>query len=300
MEELQNNRFSLITYRPHVSYPSLTDDFLTIILPKIKQKCNFFLWAIEKDGTPDKHIHIFLKLKETECKEAKIKQNYLNFKEMREFLEHSKKDCECNHRQLDYPLLKNSYENHMAKLGYCLKENPKRFGSVGISKEVMTECLNFYMATEKCKPSTEEDWDLITPKNVYTKLPYLLKKHNIDPYGHDFLYHCSTVNIGIVNITPRQLKIAYCQLKIKEYFKDENSQEKVHQLKENLNEEMTWHPLEDHYNFHEYDSEKLNRLKEENNKQRDQIRKIGEINRKLLKDNKFYVKRIEELEASQL
>ena len=45
MEELANSRFGLITYKPQISYPSLTDDFLTIILPKLKQKCNFFYGA---------------------------------------------------------------------------------------------------------------------------------------------------------------------------------------------------------------------------------------------------------------
>lgn len=281
MDELENSRFTLITYKPQVSYPSLTDDFLTIILPKLKQKSNFFLWSIEADETPDKHIHIFLKLKDTEHKEGKIKQNYLNFKAMKDFLDYAKKDCNCNHRQLTHPLLKNELENHMAKLGYCLKENPKRYGSVGISEQLMTECLKFYWSTEKCKPSTEEDWDLITPKNVYTKLPHIFKTHNIDPYGHDFLYNCSIKDIGIANISPKQLKTAYCQLKIKQIYKDKEKTEILHCLKDKLNTEYDWHDMEDYYDFHEHDSDKLNRknidLEKQNKKIKEQTERIIEL-----------------------
>ena len=49
MDVFKHNRFTLITYRPQVSYSSLTDDFLTIILPKIKQKCNFFFMG-DREG----------------------------------------------------------------------------------------------------------------------------------------------------------------------------------------------------------------------------------------------------------
>jgi transcriptional regulator of met regulon len=295
MDELTNSRFGLITYKPQISYPSLTDDFLTIILPKLKQKCNFFLWAVEDDDTPMRHIHIFLKLNKNEEKKQKIKQNYLDFKAMKDFLSHSIKHCEGNSHQIDHPLLTQDLHHHMDRLGYCMKQNPRRWGCEGISDEIITQCVKLHHANEKVKPTTEEDWDLLTPKNVYTKLPHIFKTKNIDPYGHDFLYHCSINNIGLANISVKQLKIAYTQLKIKSIYKDEEKKHNLSNLKESLNQEMDWEDFE-HKNFQNTDTQMLN---EKNSELSVAQKKIDDMKKRIISlesGNIHYRSKIQELE----
>ena len=243
-----------------------------------------------------RHIHIFLKVKDTELKEAKIKQNYLNFKAMKDFLSHAQKQCECTHRQLTCPLLTPpDLHHHMDRLGYCMKQNPRRWGCVGMDDQLITECVKLHWANEKVKPTTEEDWDLITPKNVYTKLPHIFKTKNIDPYAPNFLHNCSIQNIGLANITPKQLKTAYCQLKIKDSFKDENKIQITQNLNDKLNQLYDWEDFE-HCDFQNTDNQMLADKKTELQKAEKKIEDMKKRIVSLEKGNIHYRDKVKELE----
>lgn len=294
MEILENSRFGFITYRPQISYPSLTLDFLNIILPKLKSKCNYFLWAIEDYEEPSQHIHIFFKLHKSETKKQKIKQNYIDYKEMKNFLKYTIEQCSCGPNQLDIVLVPEGVEPAMTKIGYCLKQNPIKHEIMGIPKQIITESIKFYKSIEKTTLPSQEDWDLITPKNVYTKLPFIFKKHNIDPYGPDFLYNCSIQNIGVANISFKQLKTAYLQLKIKSIYKDKNKTEILQELKDKLNQEAEWEF--DQFDFQADDKSRLINMKKDIARLSERNKELDTRNANLRTGNQHYQNEIKILQ----
>lgn len=242
---LSKSRFGMVTYNPQISYPSLVDDFLNIFLPKMKEHSQHFVWAIEKDGTPDRHCHSVFLVSDKEDSSQKVRQKFIEFKLMKDFLKHSAKECMgVGPVQLQAVLLSPGEKlHHMIKIGYCLKENPIQ-REFTFSSGVITQCVKLYWSSIKTQIVTTNDWDLLTTKNIYTKLPYILKETNIDLTGDDLLYHLSTKQVGYVNITPKQLKTVCLQLKINQEFKGEKNEEKLHLLKMQINEHSEW---DDHW-----------------------------------------------------
>lgn len=251
-QQVLSSKFALLTFNPHPSEQEVLNDFHNLFFPLISSKSKYCGFSTEKEGTTDRHIHYIFSCPDSCSDISKVKARVFvkPIKQFQKYLKDSAKLTiinDNNTQALNYKYVKDTNEDKMKTIGYCFKDNSSNRSTETFSEDFITQCVKFYYANRKIdKSKVSTDWDLITPKNVYTKLPQVSKEKNIDLYGHNLLYSLSKSKVGIANISPKQLKTAYIQLKIAEYSQDEekNSNLLVNSSRE-LNDEYDWHILND-------------------------------------------------------
>jgi len=247
-DEILKHNYGFATFRPHPSEQHLLKMFHHIFYPILHAKSKYVGFSCESEGTPDAHLHYIFSCSQSCNDTSKIKQRVL-VKPIQDFNKMLKKTGKLTLIKddatgaLNWKYVKNKTEDKMKIIGYTYKESCNMRSSGAFPEEYIVQCVHFYYANRKLQesatPSIDTDWDLITPKNVYTKLPQVSKDKNIDLYGANLIKNLTIKHVGLANISPKQLKVAYLQLIIAEKSKDYDSnsymiKSYLHQLHQDL------------------------------------------------------------------
>lgn len=166
--ETTNLSYRFITFRPSPTNPSFLTNFLDILLPKIRIKCPAYVVGIEKDGTPERHVHILMGHKS--FSDTQKFNQFIFFKEMKEF-KTATKDWATIWEHAYHPkeVLK-KIEDTLKTTGYILKEQNSQIEIKGFTDQFIEDSKKFYLATGRVKnqtPSHLRDWKILTKKNAH-------------------------------------------------------------------------------------------------------------------------------------
>lgn len=216
----------MITFRPHPNEPSILDTFLHLFFASdLFLKATEYKYNIEKDGTPDRHFHIFLS---TElCRDKEKVYNFLSVKEFKQFKEWLiKKDTEFTHGlnvilSSDKTTKRN---DRLYRIGYVSKDRPSPFGALlttDMSCELIKQALDYMVEWDRIhvqKTDYSKDIKNLTMKTV---LPEVIYYHKEKGYPLDqFIFDRMALDgVFTVNLTDSQEKKIIRQLRI--YFKQE-------------------------------------------------------------------------------
>lgn len=243
LDEIDKLNFTFITFRAHVSEPQVFEDFISFFLPHISLKFPFYIYSIEADDTPSRHIHILLQHDEKETQKLKQKIENKQFKLFVKSLAEKQTDIKC---ALKYGRFSDGpdeetfgftmkIEDKMKCIGYIFKDITRRNKTDGISQDVITQSCDFYFANRRIKNQSQSDWITITTKNIHSKIEQYCKENNQDvnsPVLHQSMVRDKHT---FVQITPKQRKMAIAELK---YYNGNDSFE----IQQDLDGEKIEHP----------------------------------------------------------
>lgn len=203
-----------ITSRAHPSEMTIFEDWLTIILPFIKEK--EYYYSVENDDTCDRHLHVVLEDNAMDVTNFKKKLETKKFKKFKDSIKNNITDFE----QLTFcKKIKEGEET--INIGYIFKETNSRqgsseFGQTVIAEEFITQCIKEYFTDERIKARGNENNDitLITPKNFYSKVQDFCKKNDVNIADHTLYLQMIRNNYGFINISTKQITRGFRELKI--------------------------------------------------------------------------------------
>lgn len=215
------SRWGFITFRAHVSEPSLFEDFLIIFLP-ILNTFTHYVYSIEKDNTPDRHIHCLFNLTSAMKDKSKIDQKFTN-KFMKDFKKSlGLKQTDWSHAYQS-KMVENSFEDFLKVLGYCIKDDDVTRRRVqNIPTNYLTQGIKFHVSTARIeKTHHENDWKAIKPQNVHALVDHFSKENDIDVIDTAIIPAMVKAKHTFVQIAPQQLKLALTELKYAKYQNDD-------------------------------------------------------------------------------
>lgn len=223
----ENNRFGLLTIRAQQNEVVVFEDTLKLILP-ILFTYPSFIYTIEDDNTPNRHIHIFLqndsKAKELDCSKVfqkfnKVKNNLKGYIKLKQTQEKPFWDERMvKNGQIDKYTKEFIPDPHdfFYTIGYIQKDTLcSRRRVKNITSEVLTQGVNYYATHMKIDKSCKKtDWTSIKPQNIYSMVPYLCEKHDIDLNDSLICAKLNKFQVGFNQITPQQLKLSLSELRL--------------------------------------------------------------------------------------
>lgn len=275
----KRSRWGFITFRAHVSEPQLFEDFLNIFLP-ILNTFDYFAYSIEKDDTPDRHIHCIFNLTPAMKDRSKIDQKFSN-KFMKDFIKSLKmKQTQWVHAYKS-KMVENSLEDFLKILGYCIKDDDCRRRQIkNIPTNFLTQGIKFHVSTARIEQScSKNDWKPITPKNVHALIEHFSEQQNIDVTETELIPAMVASKHTFVQITSPQLKLALSELKYSKYQNEEEKMEILAHAQDFRQEQNR----DDEYAKMKYVAEQL--IKQLNF---DQIEKLPKVVQELIDSPLFY------------
>jgi len=215
----------LITFRPHPNEPTILDTFLTLFFGSdIFTNCKEYKYNIEKDGTPDRHFHIFLT---TDLRDKEKVYNYFSVKEFKQFKEWLvKKDTEFTHG-LNVILSsdKSTKRNdRLYRIGYVSKDKPSPYKdiiSTNMKHELIKQGLDYMVEWDRIhiqKTDYSKDIKNLTMKTVLPEVIYYHKEKEY-PLDEHIFDRMALDGVFTINLTDSQEKKIIRQLRI--YFNQE-------------------------------------------------------------------------------
>lgn len=230
LSEIDKANFTFITFRAHVSEPQVFEDFISIFLPYISLKFPFYIYSIEDDDTPSRHIHLLLNHNEKDKQKLKQKIEAKYFKEFTKSL--ISKETALSHaikygkgpdgEDFGFTM---KIEDKMKCIGYIYKDITRRNRTEGISQDCITQCCDFYYANRRIKNSTENDWKIITTKNIHTKVEQFCKENKQDLNSPILQQNMVKHKHTFINLTIKQRKMAFAELRYYNGKDDHNIQQ---------------------------------------------------------------------------
>lgn len=221
-------RFGLLTIRAQQNEIDVFEDALNLVLPILLQ-FNSFIYTVEMDNTPNRHIHIFLenpsKAKEPDC--SKVFQKFKKVKtQLSKYIKLKQTE---DRRFWDEKLVKDTPEDFYKTLGYIQKDTLCSRRRV---KNITSECLihgsEFYASTLKIdKSCNKNDWTSLKPQNAHSLIEHFCKENDYDVSDPTIKLKLTEHQYALSTITPQQLKITLSQLKYKKDKKDVESAEHI-------------------------------------------------------------------------
>lgn len=209
----------LITFRPHPNEPSILDTFLTLLFASdLFTTSSEYKYNIEKDGTPDRHFHIFLTTEKLRDKEKVY--NYFSVKEFKQFKQWLlKKDTEFQHGLNVVLVGANKKRNdRLYRLGYVSKDTPVMFQnrkSTNLPVALIQEGLYYMSEWDRINIVQEKTDDIknLTMKNV---IPEILYFHREKEWKLDYLIFDRMAQVGVFtpSITESQRTVILHQLQL--------------------------------------------------------------------------------------
>jgi len=95
LDELEESNFCFITFRAHISETQVFEDFISYFLPHISLKFPFYIYTVEDDDSPGRHIHILLKHDEKDKQKLKQKIEAKWYKDFSKSLQNKQTDLRC-------------------------------------------------------------------------------------------------------------------------------------------------------------------------------------------------------------
>jgi len=227
LAELNKNRIGFITFRSHVSNPQVFEDFLSVFLPFISLNFPTYTYSIEKDDTPDRHIHMAVVVDEKIYDTQKLKQKIESkwYKDLMKRLSLSQTDIK-HAWKLDYNkdpdpetdssgnLKMTQIEHKMKVIGYIHKDINRRTEIRGLSQSLITKCCDFYFANRKNKNAVDKDWKQITSKNFHIIVEQYCKDKDydlLDPMIHEYMVQDKHT---FLQLSTKQRKMGFAELKM--------------------------------------------------------------------------------------
>ena len=221
-------RFGLLTIRAQQNEIDVFEDALKLVLPILFQ-FNSFIYTVEDDNTPNRHIHIFLenpsKAKDIDC--TKVFQKFKKVKaQLKQYI--NLKQTE-DKRFWDERLVKDTPEDFYEILGYIQKDTLcSRRRVKNITSECLIHGIEFRASILKIEQScNKNDWTSLKPQNVHSLIEHFCKEHNYDVNDPTLKLKLTEHQYAFSTITPKQLNIALSQLKYKKDKKDVKSAENI-------------------------------------------------------------------------
>lgn len=219
-------RFGLLTIRAQQNEVDVFEDTLNLILP-IVQTYPSYIYTVEDDNTPNRHIHILLQnpSKAKEVDSSKVFQKFAKVK--KQLIKHIKLAQTQEKPFWDSRMVANTPEDFFKVLGYIQKDtNVTRRRTKNICSEVLIQGMNFYATTTKIdKSCTKNDWTAIKPQNAHALITHFSEKQNIDVTETELIPAMVADKHTFVQITSQQLKLTLTELKHQKYPNDETEQE---------------------------------------------------------------------------
>lgn len=213
--------FFLLTIRAQVSEVQIFEDFLNIFLPDIKKRKEYY-FSVEKDGSPDRHLHAVIN------DPAPDRPNFIKkfkkkiYEEFKNSLKETSTqwDSEFKSKFFRIDLIKK--EDVKLKIGYIFKENNLTRYAVNSDaenpEEYITECVKLYHAKERldARKTHEDDTILVTPKNFHAKVNEFVKNDDECDYNdHLIQYRMVKSGYSFVNISDNQTCKGFKELRIR-------------------------------------------------------------------------------------
>jgi hypothetical protein len=163
----------IITLKCHQNDQQLFEDYLVLVtnwLSENKNNKNLtrYAWSIEKDGTIDRHLHLFITtrkgfLAKEEADKLRRELTTKSFKSIQINLNQSKTIIK---HALD---IKKISKTPQKVLGYIHKDNCARTERYNITDQEVLDAIKFYFTTERLDKTLPlvSDWKHVTNKNFH-------------------------------------------------------------------------------------------------------------------------------------
>lgn len=171
---MSNFRYIFYTVRTHPAETELFEDALTVLIPFIKSHTEY-AYVIEKDNTPDRHLHTVVYGNYKDLNAYKNKLSRTKFKIFQDLINSGY--IQSNHNAFNTQLVSKildeaevEQENVRTLLGYIYKEkNATRRESL-FPEEIITLAIQQYWALErtKAKKVNKSDKKILTDKTAET------------------------------------------------------------------------------------------------------------------------------------
>ena len=222
LEGLNNQRIGFITFRAHVSQPQVFEDFMSVFLPHISSNFPIYTYSIEKDDSPDRHLHMAVAVDEKIYDTQKLKQK-IESKWLKDFNKRlSLGSTDIKHAYVlkfnedpddsSKKIKMNQLEHKMKIIGYIHKEINKRTEICGLSQSLITECCDFYFANRRMENKVDNDWKLLTTKNIHILTEQFCKEHELDVMSPMLQHHMVKNRYTFIQLSMKQRKMAFAEL----------------------------------------------------------------------------------------
>lgn len=213
-------RNGFLTFRAHESESDMFEKFLIIFLPML-EKFNKYVYHIENDGTPAKHIHCFFthNFKDN----SKITQYFLNkdMKNLRKTFNQTTWQYAWNCQ-----MVKDTKEDKLKALGYTVKDNVKRYKVKGYSAKDLLDAVNYYILTQRIdkQDGLQNDWTYLTAKNVHSKIEQFCKDKKTTVHDIELVPKMVLNKTSFIQMSQKQLNFALAELKYIDNEEEESKQ----------------------------------------------------------------------------
>lgn len=221
--ELDKHRIGFITFRAHVSQPHIFEDFMSVFIPYISSNFSIYTYSVEKDDSPDRHIHMALVVDEKIYDTQKLKQK-IEAKWFRDF----KDRCHLGPTDIKHAyVLKfnedpddnttkikmNQLDHKMKIIGYIHKDINRRTEIRGLSQSLITACCDFYFANRRIQNKVDNDWKLLTTKNIHVKIEEYCKETGQDVMSPLLQFNMVKDKHSFIQLSTKQRKMAFAELR---------------------------------------------------------------------------------------
>lgn len=218
---VEGTRFGLLTVRAQQNEVDVFEDTMKLILPIINTYPSF-IYTVEDDNTPNRHIHCFLQ-NPSKAKEVDSSKLFQKFNKVKKDLSKYIKLKQTKEKPFwDQKLIGDSPEDFFKVLGYIQKDTlVSRRRVKNITSEVLRQGSDFYATTAKISKScNKNDWTAVKPQNAHSLISHFSEKHNIDVIDTELIPAMVADKHGFNQITSPQLKLTLTELKYQKYRND--------------------------------------------------------------------------------
>lgn len=220
---LNNQRIGFITFRAHVSQPQVFEDFMSVFLPYISLNFSIYTYSIEKDDSPDRHLHMAVAVDEKIYDTQKFKQK-IEAKWLKEFNKRlSLGPTDIKHAYVlkfnedpddeTKKIKMNQLEHKMKIIGYIHKEINRRTDICGLSQSLITTCCDFYFANRRMENKVDKDWKIISTRNIHVLTEQFCKEHELDVMSPMLQHHMVKNKYTFCQLSKKQRKMAFAELR---------------------------------------------------------------------------------------
>lgn len=219
LDELDEHNFTFITFRAHVSEPQVFEDFISTFLPYVSLKFSFYIYSIEDDDSPNRHIHLLLQHNEKDKQKLKQKIEAKYFKDFSKSIQDKQTDLKHAIKYGKGPSGEDfgftmAIEDKMKCVGYIFKDITRRNKTSGLSQSLITQCCDFYFANRRIKNTTDNDWKQLTTKNIHIKIEEYCKATGQDVLSPLLQFNMVKDKHTFIQLTTKQRKMAIAELAI--------------------------------------------------------------------------------------
>lgn len=278
LDDLNKSNFSFITFRAHIAEPQVFEDFLPLFLSHISIKFPFHVYSVEEDDSPGRHIHVFIKHCEKDKQKLKQRIEAKWFKDFTKLTKDKLTDMKValvygrgpDGEDFGFTM---TIEDKMKCVGYLFKEITRRNRSEGLSQSLITKCCDFYYANRRIKNATDNDWKILSTKNIHVKIEQFCKEQNIDVETPELQELMVQNKYTFIQLSNKQRKMAFAELLHSQKKYDVKNEQKMRCELEgeeyiDSDGQIEWQEWRDRYRSAEKERK---RLWQENQKLREQL-----------------------------